>query len=109
MTPLFTSDKQREHAADLKRLIARLEAGHGPDRQLGADILEAVAAPATMGDPTASVDCCLHLAEFLKQSAVRSLGKTQQSHPNADPRHIARLMCAKVLIIHLAHVERKPA
>lgn len=106
---LFTSDRQRDLAADLKRLIARLDAGHGPDRRLGADVLEVLAAPATMGDPTESIDCCLHLAEFLKQSAVRALGKTQQSHPNAEPRHIARLMCTKVLIIHLAQIERAPA
>lgn len=106
---MFTSDRDRDLAGSVKLLIGRLEAGRGADRALGADILEAVGARATMGDPTDSVDCVLHLAEFLGQASVRALSKTQQKHPLASPGEIARLMCATVLIIHLAKIERAPA
>lgn len=106
---MFATDQQRRLAIQVNSLIARLEAAHGEDRGLGADIVETIGAPTTIGDPTSSIDCVLHLAEHLKQSSTRLLWKVQQIKPEPQPSHLARIMCARVLIIHLATLMKAPA
>lgn len=117
----FTPDALRAQAVEIRRLLLRLENGDGEDRDLGADILLAVDAPMTIGDPTGQMDSAYHLASFLKQPTlnlhvrcgqrVRSRieagnWKTVDAVTNAD---IARQTTIIVLKVHLANLERAPA
>lgn len=119
-TRLFTSDAARSRAADIRRLMIRLENGDGADRALGQDILLAVDAPLTMGDPTGELDSAYHLATFLKQPTLdlhvrcgravreriaRGGWKAPDLVTNAD---IARATTIIVLRVHLANLERAP-
>lgn len=73
MTAIFSTDDQRAQAIELRRLLIRLQNGEGEDRPLGADIVGAIGAPATLGDPTGCLDCALYLADYLKMSRVDTL------------------------------------
>lgn len=75
MTAVFTTDDQRAQAIELRRLLIRLQNGDGEDRALGADIVNAAGAPATLGDPTGCLDCALYLADHFKMNQVDTLAR----------------------------------
>lgn len=120
MSDLFATDKQRARAAELRRLLLRLDNGDGADRDLGDAIMNAVAAPMTILDPTASMEDALALARFLGHSQAeilscatvglkrRVLGgwKSAEVIVQAD---VARAMLAIILRVELANLERAPA
>ena len=120
MTGLFATDVQRACAADLRRLLKRLEGGEGEDRALGADIVNALDAPPMIGDPTGCIDCALHLADALKQDGVDVLAsavvdlrqrvlsgwKRGGEITTADA---ARAISAIVLRVYIAKLEKAPA
>jgi len=118
---IHTPDALRTQAAEVRRLLIRLENGDGADRALGQDILLAVDAPLTIGDPTGELDSAYHLASYLKQPTLtlhvrcghvvrsridRGGWKSADQVTNAD---IARATTAIVLRVHLANLERAPA
>lgn len=116
---LFTPDKQRAKAADVRRLLLRLE-NSGDDRGLGDEILNAIDAPHTIGDPLGNMDCAANLCAFLKHSHMDIIGsattalrqrcregwKLSTEITSAD---VARQMTITVLRVHLANLERAPA
>jgi hypothetical protein len=117
---LFTSDDQRARAIEVRRLLLRLENGEGEDRNLGADILNAIDAPTLIGDVTGCMDCAYHLARHLGQSTlnlhVRVGFKMRErvdcgwkSAAEVTGADVARAMTAIVLKVHLAQLERAPA
>jgi hypothetical protein len=117
---LFTSDEQRARAIEVRRLLLRLENGEGEDRGLGADVLDALAAPAEIGDVTGCMDCAYHLARHLGQSTLNlhvRVGfkmrervdggwKSAAAVTGAD---VARATTAIVLKVYLVKLERAPA
>ena len=117
---LFTSEAARAQAIEVRRVLLRLQNGDGEDRGLGADVLNAVEAPTTIGDVTGCVDCAYDLARFLKQSTlnlhvrcglkirdrINEGWKLADQVTNAD---MARTMTIIVLRVHLANLERAPA
>lgn len=74
MTRVFKTDAERERAEHFRALLARLSAGDGEDRTLGADIVEACGvAPAEFGDPTACIDCAIALTDILSFQRIEIL------------------------------------
>lgn len=107
---LHSTDTQIAQAVTLKLLHARLETGHGEDRGLGADILDAVDAPRTIGNPCSGVDAGLALAGWLGQQPAEvaaSVFGRKTAACSAD--QLARMLCAAVLRVHIANLERPPA
>lgn len=119
MTALFRTDDDRKLAIELRRLMMRLQAGEGEDRELGADILEAFVLPHTIGDPTGCLDCAFYLADFLKMGRIEALAwathglkervrdgwKSANEITNADA---ARAMTAVLLKARIAQLEGAP-
>lgn len=116
---LFTPDDQRARAVEVRRLMLRLENGEGEDRNLGADILDAILAPPTIGDVTGCVDCAYHLAKHLGQSTLNLHLRVgiemrervecgQKSAGEISVADVARAMTAIVLKVYLAKLERAP-
>ena len=117
---LFTPEAARLQAIEVRRVLLRLQNGDGEDRDLGADVLNAVEAPPTIGDVTGCLDCAYHLAKHLKQSTLNlhvrcgvdirkridEGWKTVDAVTNAD---IARATTITILRVHLANLERAPA
>lgn len=117
---IFTSDIQRAHAADVRRLLIRVENGVGEDRALGADILEITGAPAMIGDPIGCIDCALYLVEFLEQDRLIAIervsknlaGRVRAGWKTTDAisiSDVARAICALALKVYLGRMERAPA
>lgn len=107
---LFATDAQRDLAAAIKVLLARIEIGHGEDRALGADIIDVVDAPRSIGNPTWEFDAAFTLATWLQQdpvAVVSSVFREKQSRCTRD--QLARMLCATILRVHLANLERAPA
>lgn len=119
MSAIFGKDSDRAQAAELRRLLIRLQNGDGEDRPLGADIVTMVGAPAEIGDPTGCLDCALYLAEFLKferleaiawatnrlKDRVRGGWKAAGEITNEDA---ARAVTCVVLKGQIARLERAP-
>lgn len=120
MADFFTTDKQRAKAAELRRLLIRLENGEGEDGTLGDAILNALAAPLTILDPTGCMDDVLHLADFIGQprsdllaratamlrDKVRDGWKPAGVITQAD---VSRAMLTIMIRVQLATLERAPA
>lgn len=117
---LFTPEASRLQAIEVRRVLLRLTNGDGEDRQLGADVLEAVEAPPTIGDVTGCFDCAWALAEELKQSTLnlhvrtgfevrKRIDEGWKSADKVTNADIARAMTVIVLRTHLANLERAPA
>ncbi len=107
---LHTTDAQRDEAAAIKLLLVRLDAGQGEDRALGADVVDAVDAPRTIGDPTAQIDASFALARWLDQNpVVITASVLRDKRPQCTDRQLARMLCTTILRVHLANLERAPA
>lgn len=107
---LHSTNAERVRSTDLKLLLAQLEAGNGECRALGADILDALDAPRTIGNPCSGVDAGLALAGWLGQQpadvAASVFGRKSAA---CSPEQLARLLCIAVLRVHIANLERAPA
>lgn len=119
MTTIYRTDAEREQAIELRRLLIRLQNGEGEDRPLGADIVNAIGAPAELGDPTGCLDCALHLADYLKFSRIETLAwavhtlrdKVRQGWKPADGishADAARTITCIVVKCQIARLEGSP-
>jgi hypothetical protein len=113
---LHQTDAERERAAELRKLLARVEAGRGEDRPLGADILNALDAPTLIGDPTACLDCTLNLAQAIGQDMLEVLGAAMRyavamakEGKTITVEDVARIACSIALRVHVAKIEGAPA
>lgn len=117
---IFASDMQRAHAAEIRRLLIRVENGDGDDRALGADILETTGAPMTIGSPIGCLDCVYDFVQFLEQDSFALLDRAKRiladrvragwkSEAQITTSDIARVMCALALKVYLGRMERAPA
>lgn len=107
---MFTTDMQRDHAAAVKLLLGRIETGRGEDRILGADIVDALDAPRSIGNPTCEFDAAFRLATWLRQDPVAVTASVfREKKPVCTRDQLARLLCATILRVHLANLERAPA
>jgi hypothetical protein len=106
---IFSTDTQRERAAQVKVLLARLQSCPG-ERGLGVDIVDVVEAPRTIGDPTRQVDAALSLAKHLGQNPGEVAASVFRfKRVDCTVGEIARMLCAVVLRVHLAKLEGAPA
>lgn len=119
MTGIFNSDERRAMAADLRRLMIRLQNSDPPDVGLGPDIRDVLNAPATIRDPLNFMDDALWLADFLSfdrvdvlaaatkalREKVRAGWKAPFEISNADA---ARAITSIVLKGHIARLEGVP-
>lgn len=119
MADLFATHQQRARAAELRRLLIRLENGDGEDVDLGDAILNAIAAPFTILNPTGCLNDALHLADYLKMSRVELLARATivlrnrvldgwKSAGVITQADVSRAMLAIMVRIQLATLERAP-
>lgn len=110
MTAMHMTDAQRDLAAMIKMLLARVETGHDLDYALGADVIDALDAPRSIGNPVAQVDAALALAAWLKQDPIAVVQSVLRDK-TAECSHyrLARMTCAVLMRVHLANLERAPA
>lgn len=107
---LFTTDAKREQAAAIALLLARIDGGQGEDRILGADIVDTVDAPRSLGNPVGQVDAALALATWLKQDPIAVVTSVlREKSAECSHNRLARKLCATILRVHLANLERAPA
>lgn len=115
---VFTPDATRDAAAELKLLLARVDAGD-KNPKLGADILEAAGAPMLIGDPTAFFSSAINLAEHLGQrchdllkacteETKRRVRAGELAHSEITEADVARIACWIALKVHIAKLERAP-
>lgn len=119
MTGIFRTHADRASAAELRRLLIRLQNGEGEDRALGADIREAFNLPHTAGDPTGCIDCALAVAVAAKQDPKDALkaaldGIDHRLREGWQPTVadglavLSRAVCLVVLKCKIAKLEAAP-
>lgn len=119
MTAIFRTDEARSSAAELRRLLIRLLNGEGEDRDLGADVREALGVPSEAGDPTGCMDCAYALVKAMRidwletfervKMNLRDRARTGWNPPdgvtNAD---VARAITIVVVKCEIARLEGTP-
>lgn len=119
-TRIHSTDAQRAKAAQIKRLLIRVQNGDGEDRSLGADILDALEVPTQTLCPVSFMDGAAELAGFLKYErmeickAATTLLRDRVTGGWKEGREIssadlARAMTTILLKLQLAKLERAPA
>lgn len=119
-TRIHMTDAQRAAAADVRRLLVRLQNGEGEDRALGADILNALDAPSLTLCPVSFMDGAAQLTGLLgypRTEICNAAAKVLRERVLTgwkDGRDItaadlARAMTTVLLKLHLAKLERAPA
>lgn len=104
---LHRTEAERDLAAELRALLDDIEGGIVV---AGADVLDVLQLPRTIGDPVAVVDSALNVAEALGQSVDDVLAAVIKSKSECRTvGAIARLTLSIVLRVHIAKLERAPA
>lgn len=117
---VFTTDEQRAIAKALRLLLQQIEGQRGEDAALGADILDAVGAPTTIGCPIGTTDGALNLAGWLKQDrldaliagmrvVIDAIKRGDKCNMLIQAHDIARAITAVAIRVHIAKLEGAPA
>lgn len=116
MAAIFTTDTDKARVEAAQALLARVTSDGGADISLGSEIVDALGAPAIIGDPTSSVDAALWLADWIGQDRAAVMQAASEDRKrrvatgadlgcDSDP---ARIVCAMVLRLHIADLDRRP-